>query len=226
MERCQRDVLGRVIPETWLTLPIALVVDSSGTMGEYPPSVIETAANAFFRALGASEDANGLIEVCVYESHGKVDLLSGFERPGALELSDVRYGGSWGLPAAIAQAVCDVADYSLLLERRGLACARPLVVAVSGNEVDTGSESFRALDEVVAGSLAMAGRVPHCLFVGSDDGSALRRHAPALECRQTGRGSLVSRMREIALEAIEEVRPRVVSARAKGEGSRQGRSLR
>lgn len=215
MKYCQRDIHGELIPETCLLQALCLIVDSSGMMGQYLPENVEAAINLFFRTLGTSKDADDLIEICVFESHDKVEYLGGFGKASSFTLEDLRYGGNWNLPEALAQALYVLNDHCEMLDRYGRAYTTPIIVVVSDNPVSAECSLFQPLDAAVATYNSSNHLFPQCLFVSTSQNNHFEHHLPNVEYRQADKGSLSPCMQRIAHEVMRDIFPQEIAEQPK-----------
>lgn len=212
METCQRDIHDKIIVQTNPMLSICLIIYSSGDMGEFLPEILENAVNTFFRYIAKYDEINEFVEISAYESYAKFVMLNEHERARALRLDDLRSGGNWNLPFAVAQTLKVLVDRTIYFDCIGIVHEKPLLIIVSDNQTSNEPNDYRDIDtyisEVNASKTDMY--LPSVLFVSSKENNDFANHLPQIKFFKADKETLKECMIGIARACIENVLPKQI----------------
>lgn len=202
MEKHQIYPDGTINTDTGVSFPVLILVDTSGTMGEYNPQIVENAINSFFMRIGKYKIIDKFVDVCIYESHDEFEYLAGFGKASNYVIRGIRYGGNWNLSEDFAKAIEIVQETIQIYQRTGKPYAGSLVIILSDNQVSDNVEDYIPLDDSRYNTLSPT----RTLFISSKENNFFVESFDNMELKCVKKEDLQKCMIEIADEIIDVVR--------------------
>lgn len=205
MDMHQHCLDGSINIDTGICFPVLILIDTSGSMGEYHPQIVENSVNSFLMRIGKYKLIDKFVDVCLYESHDEFEYLAGFGNPSNYVVKGIRYGGKWNLIEDFIRAINVIQDTIRLYNRTGKAFAGSLIIVLSDNLVPDEIEISSDFVEV-NNNKNNALSLPKCLFLTSKENNDFVNYYDNMELKPASKESLQKCMIEIADDIIDVVR--------------------